>query len=495
MASDVLRIAEYVFRVIILIHMKKIFDFIKNNKTYFLIGLVVLMVVFYFIFRGNGAGKEAYTVKNTDIVQSVTLSGKVQTSDRADLGFADSGRLGRIYVQNNQNVLSGQILAQLEIGDLLADLKIKQANAKASDVDLESAKDELEKVTTTEDTKVANAYRTLLSEDLTLVPNSNDYDVDVPSVSGLYDGLEGQYKIVIDRENFTSTDFIIRTFGLERTERIINESGPTPLGTKGLYISFPGNDLSSYFDTVWFLDIPNKSSSSYLANYNAYNEAKKQRDSAVKEAEFKYKKLLTEIETGGSTVAQAEIDKINAEIRKNTIYAPFAGKVTNIEKEIGENASIGERIISILGEEKLEVVLQVSELDVSKIAPSSTIKLTLDAFPGEEFLGILKTINSRDTEIDGVPVYEAFVELPADPRIKTGMSANGTVVLSTKNNVPAIPVYLIKQVGDKNIVGLMLTNGDTEEREVTLGLLGTDSMIEITSGLKDGDRVIANGKK
>jgi RND family efflux transporter MFP subunit len=472
--------------------MKKTYSFIGKYKKSFIFGAIIVVLLGFMVFGGGGAKVESYTVENSTIEQSVMLSGKVTTSDKADLGFADSGRIAMIYVKNNQAVNKGAILAQLEIGDLLADLRIKQAGSRTSNVDLQAAKDEVEKVTKQENTKVENAYRTLLTEDLELVPGSSSYNVDAPSLGGLYDGEPGQYKIRIMNDN-ANFDMEIATFNLETTRREINDEGSTPLGSKGLYISFP-EDVTDYNETVWYVDIPNKSSSSYLSNLNAYNEAKDARDLAIKNAEADYEKLLAEND-GGDSVAQAEIQKINAEIRKNTIYAPFSGKVTNIEKEVGENASVGERVISILGESKLEVVLQVSELDVSKLVPDSVISITLDAIPGETFSGILKTINSRETEIDGVPVYEAFVELASDARIKTGMNAKGLIILARKENVLAIPSYAITKEEGKNFVNVILEGGDTEKREVTLGLVGTDNMVEVISGLDIGEKIAVTAKK
>lgn len=475
--------------------MGNIWNFIKKyKKSAVALGAIVLLVLLYMVFGNGNGNSETYTVKKMDVAQSVVLSGKVQTTDRADLGFASSGRLSNIFVKNNQVVARGTMLAQLEIGDLLADLKIKQANLNTANIEIEAAKEELNRVTKQEDAKVESAYRKLLTEDLILTPNSNSYNVDAPTISGLYDGPQGQYKINIDRESATSRDYRLLVFGMEKTRQMINKESSTPLGTRGLYISFPGNDADPYLDTTWYLNIPNKASDSYLTNYNAYNEAKKNRDLNVQNAEFKYKKLLTEGNGASSAVAEAEVQKINAEIRKNTIYAPFGGKVTNIEIEPGENASVGERVISILGESQLEIVLQVSELDVSRLVSGTTVSLKLDALPGEEFIGTLQTINSRDTEIDGVPVYEAFVEVKPDPRIKTGMTATGTIVLAEKPQVLAIPNYFVKKVGEKSIVQVISAKGKTAEREVTLGLVGTDSMVEVISGLTEGEQIIAPKK-
>ena len=235
-----------------------------------------------------------------------------------------------------------------------------------------------------------------------------------------------------------------------------------------------------------------------LSYFSAYNDKNKEYVESVT-AKLKAEGIRLEIdernESIGKKIREAEIQKIQAEIRKNTIYAPFNGVVTNIEKEVGENADIGERVISILGEEKLEVVLQVSELDVSKLVPDSSVQISIDAIPSENFYGILKTVNSRETEIDGVPVYEAFIELASNGRIKTGMSASGIVILASKENVLAIPLYLVKKVGDKNFVKVILEDGSIKEQEVTLGLVGTDSMIEVISGLNLGDKIFSDDGK
>lgn len=442
----------------------------KFNKKYIGVAVALVLLVSYFVFKGGATSAGLYTVESHDVVQSVVLSGTVKTGDKADLGFADSGRISKIFVHNNQTVTAGQILAQLEVDDLLADLKIKQASYKTSDLDLESA--------------VESKYRTLLSDGLEPIPNSKDYTVETPVVSGIYDGPEGTYKISISRDNPTLEDIFIYTFNLEKTKVIMNESGPTKLGSHGLYISFPDSNHDLYDGTVWYLNIPNKASANYLTNYNAYIEAKKRLESSY-----------TDKISASSLVAQAEIQKINAEIKKNTIYAPFSGKVTNIVKEIGENASVGETAMSMVGGGDLEAVMQVSELDVSRITPGAVVDITFDAFPGEVFPGIVKTINSRDTEVDGVSVYEAFIELKKDDRIKTGMSAKGTITVASRSQVLAVPSYYVKKIDGKNFVELVTISGDTVETEVTLGLLGTDSMVEVTSGLSAGDQISTSVKK
>ncbi len=466
--------------------MNKIFSYIKGNKvTSAILGIVLVIAIVVVSVNNSDNSLEKYTVVNRDVVNDAVFSGAVEAESKADLGFAASGRIARIYVQNGEQVKQGALLAQLEISDLIADRQIKEAENRSTLVDLESAKDEIAKVKAEQNELVSSAYRTLLSEDLIAVPDSTSYTVEAPVISGAYNGNEGEYKIIIDQDNPTFDEYFLNTFGLEKTKIKIDENDKTALGSHGLYVSFP-DDVASYVDTIWYIKIPNQKSTSYLSNYNAYQEAKRARDTQIKNAESKYEGLLAK-ESYGVSAVEAQINKINSEIRKNGVYAPFDGTISNLEKKVGESASVGEHIVSVssaLG--SLQIALEVPELDVAKLEPEFPVEITLDAFAEKTFSGKIKTINSSETEISGVPVYKAYVEIENNPLIRNGMSAYGRVELSRRDNVLAVPLYLLTQENGKYFATVAVGK-DTEKREVTIGIKGSDNFVEITSGLIAGE--------
>ncbi len=467
--------------------MKTIWNRVKENKGWAIAGFVLFAIILIIIIKPKNTGATEYTVARADVVNSVLLSGKALTEDRADLGFAASGRLGSINVKNNQKVFRGQIIAQLEIADLLADRRIKAGSLESSNIEITEAHDNVEKVTREQDTLVASAYRTLLSEDLTAVPDSSTYDLEAPEITGAYSGVEGEYKLIIDKESPNDDFYTLKTFKLEEAKTEIEKDEPTAIGTRGLFVSFPEN-ISEYNNTTWYVSIPNKKSSSYLANVNAYEQAKNTRESAIQKAKFDEQKVVAK-QSGGNSSAYAELAKIDAEIAKNSIRAPFDGIVTSIDKSVGESIATNEIFASVLGEGKLEVVLDVPELDVSKLTPGKTLTVAIDAFPGEEFPGTITSINSRDSQIDGVSVYEAFVELAPEPRIKSGMSAYATIEIGRATDVIAVPAHTIEKVDGKDTVTVKLEKG-TEARVVTTGIVGSDKMTEILSGLNAGEIVL-----
>jgi HlyD family secretion protein len=467
-------------------------NFLVRNKKYFFYGgaLVILVLALFFILKNGKTTTDTLMVAMSDFVNKVSVSGKVGTTDEADLAFASSGRIGRIYVKNNQVVKEGQILAQLEIGDLLADLRIKELNAKTSDVGLEDAKQNLEKVTEEENEKVESTYRKLLSDNLVLSAEYRDVTMSTPLVTGAYRGEEGQYKIIIDQESVSSPDYLIRTFGLEKTERVINKIAPTALGTKGLYIDFP-DELVSYVNTIWYLDIPNKSSSSYLANLSAHNEAVKARGLAIKNAEFDYQKLLTQEENSIESVTRAEIDKIRAEIRKSTIYAPFDGVVTNVDKEVGETVGANESIVSVIGEGVFEIESFVPEVKIALIKTGDAAQVTLDAY-GESvlFQARVISIDLAETERDGVSTYKVKLLFDdEDQRIKAGMTANVSIILFEKPNTIVLPLGTIFEENGKKYVKVR-QDKNIINREVVIGESSALGQVEILSGLSPGELVL-----
>src|SRR5690606_28196513 len=129
-------------------------------------------------------------------------------------------------------------LATLGFGTLSADLRSAQA-----DVAIKRAE------TSNTEIEVQNAYSELLSTNLVAKPQSAEYMQTPPTISGRYAGVEeGTYKFRV-KPKPQPGKYELLVFDLENPDAItIAETGPTALGTRGLYVSFSG-DVASYRDT------------------------------------------------------------------------------------------------------------------------------------------------------------------------------------------------------------------------------------------------------
>ncbi len=67
--------------------------------------------------------KPTYTVALGDIVEELQLSGRVSAVKQDDLYFAQAGNVGTIYVRATEAITKGRLLAELDQGDRLTQLK------------------------------------------------------------------------------------------------------------------------------------------------------------------------------------------------------------------------------------------------------------------------------------------------------------------------------------------------------------------------------------
>ncbi len=431
------------------------------KRPFVSLGVLALVVLFswFFIFKDDGNKLETLTVQAGEFVQEVSVSGKVVAAQNVDLTFPETGRVASISVKVGDTVFAGQSLAALALGTLSSDLR-------AAEIDLEEVRKE-------QMTLVASAYRDLLSEGLAVIPSSSQNSIEAPTITGLYDGPEGSYKVQIKHGSQATLDeHELRTFGLENTPSVeVEQDGPTPLGTRGLFISF-SDDLNLYDDTSWYVDVPNTKSSSYLANYNAYQEAQRARDKAILNAE-------------------ADVARNKTEIGERILRAPFTGIVTAVDIEIGGLASANEAAISLISADTLQIESFVPEINVSLLKVGEEAEVTLDAYGTEQiFNAIVVAVDPAETVRDGVSTYRTILEFKnKDSRIKSGMTANVVITAERRDNVISIPQGVVTSRDGKKFVKI-LVGGEAAEREVTTGSVSSLGSIEIKSGLSPGDIVI-----
>ncbi len=134
----------------------------KSSKKYiwiFLILLIVFGAVYYyysFIYKQNQSNKITYNTKkvtNGDVIVSVTATGNLEPTNSVDIGIEVSGTLKEIYVDYNDEVKVGQVLAKLDTTKLQsqvdsskASLTIAKANQKESLVNVKSKKLEYNRI-------------------------------------------------------------------------------------------------------------------------------------------------------------------------------------------------------------------------------------------------------------------------------------------------------------------------------------------------------------
>ena len=191
--------------------------------------------------------------------------------------------------------------------------------------------------------------------------------------------------------------------------------------------------------------------------------------------------------------AEAAVSEILEQFRYANINAPISGTIAEKNVNIGEMVQAGNPVIKIIQEDEMRVEAKIPEVDISGVRVGQKVSLKFDAYPdNQRFEGIISEIDPTSVVINNVSYYTAKVNVDnPDSNFKHGMNCTMYDITNQKNDVLIIPKEVIIKEGDKKFVTVLtdVKNNTVEKREIKTGLEGDGGMVEVVSGLKEGDKI------
>ncbi|HWK99949.1 MAG TPA: efflux RND transporter periplasmic adaptor subunit [Parapedobacter sp.] len=104
----------------------------------------------------------------------------------------------------------------------------------------------------------------------------------------------------------------------------------------------------------------------------------------------------------GIDQSQASVKEAGDNLARTTIYAPVDGVVSLLQVELGERVvgtaqMAGTEIMRIANMDAMEVVVEVNENDINRVALDNEATIEVDAFQGRKFQGVITEIASSST--------------------------------------------------------------------------------------------------
>jgi hypothetical protein len=160
----------------------------------------------------------------------------------------------------------------------------------------------------------------------------------------------------------------------------------------------------------------------------------------------------------------------------------------------GEPVREGQRLLSICDLKHMVVKTRIPEAVISRVQRGQKAEVRVDAFPtrvyASEVTQIATVASQRDFFAADVKVYSTVLSLAGEVEgLKPGMSAAVRIVVGQQRGVVQVPVQSVVLRVGWPVVCYVKTKDGIEEREVALGLRN-DRVVEIKSGLKEGERVL-----
>lgn len=435
----------------------------KKRKIIVVTGVALAILAGILLYVKNKGGSVQYTtaeVRKGDLVRTVSITGNLVADEDVDLNFEVPGRVNKILVKKGDTVLRGDTIALID--DKTFSLEVEQAKAnldralaeaglnedtlREAHVAVENAEDVLD------DTKNLNEQNIEAAREA--VDNAQAY---LDSANDYYDQIIAEYGS--DSTNAKNAKLTLTT--AENSLKSAREAKETTEKQGELSETNAKNNLNT---------------AKARARTVASEFGAQSRNAVVQSAQKTYELALQNLS-------------------KSELKAPVTGQVTAINYDVGEviTSASASKPFAVLMSADLLLEADVPESDITEVNVGQSGVVSFESFDsGNEFDAQVIEIDPAATNIQDVINYKIklALDLSADKKLKPGMSADIDILTKKIGNALIIPERAIKTENSQEIVEV-LENGNTPRKVVVeSGEAGDDGMIQIKSGLNEGDNVI-----
>ncbi len=419
------------------------------------------------------AGLQTETAAAGPLTATVGATGSVRANQSALLTFETTGRVASVAVQLGDQVRAGQVLAAMEASSLPSSISLAQ-------VDLVAAERELEELLESSAAQVQAQLALAQAQDAL---KDMEYRWRVQQ-----QGNRASGEVIAE----TEANLVLAEQEVDRAESAFNK-------LSGRSDDDPARALarSNLADARQKRD-------AILRNLNWYTGKPTDLDQAILDAELAQavsnladaERAWERVEDGPNPddvkAAEARVTAARATLDLAQITAPFAGSVTKVGVQEGDQVVPGTVAFEVADLSRLLVDVQVSELDINSIQIGQPVNISFDAILGQEYQGEVMEAGLTGTVTQGAVNFEVTVLLTdADSRVRPGMTAAVNLVVNQLEDVLLVPNRAVRVLEGERVV-YTLNEGVLEPRMVVLGA-SSDLYSEVVDGeLKAGDPVVLN---
>jgi HlyD family secretion protein len=143
-------------------------------------------------------------------------------------------------------------------------------------------------------------------------------------------------------------------------------------------------------------------------------------------------------------LARAERETAATNLSLCRITSPIDGLVISRSVDVGQTvaASLQAPVLFTIANDlsAMQVLANIDEADVGRIAPGLEARISVAAFPGESFTGTIRDVRAAPQTVQNVVTYTAVIDAPnPDHKLRQGMTASVNVVTARHDGVLRVP--------------------------------------------------------
>jgi HlyD family secretion protein len=191
--------------------------------------------------------------------------------------------------------------------------------------------------------------------------------------------------------------------------------------------------------------------------------------------------------------AQAALAAAQAKLAYAVIRAPWDGVLISRNVERGDVVSPGTVLMALSPAARTEILIDVDEKNLARLAVGQSAVVSADAFPDRHFPAQVTYVNP------GVDAATAAVEvklLVKDPPdfLRQDMTVSVDILSATRRGATVVPTDAVRQSPGGQAYVLIVDHGRAVRRPVKIGVTA-DGLAEVLQGVKPGDIVLPSTDK
>jgi HlyD family secretion protein len=159
----------------------------------------------------------------------------------------------------------------------------------------------------------------------------------------------------------------------------------------------------------------------------------------------------TAMESAAATLrqTQASLERAEVNLRYATIRAPISGVVISRDVDVGQTvaASLQAPTLFTIANDlrKMQVEASVDEADIGSVKVGQRVTFRVDAYPEEEFQGMVSQIRLAPVITQNVVTYTVIIDAEnAEGKLMPGMTATVSIVVAQRGDVLRVPVAALR---------------------------------------------------
>ncbi len=423
----------------------------------------------------------AVTVTKTSPIEEVlTVNGSLATDSDVTVGSKSPGKIQSVFVQDGDQVSAGQLLATMDISNLLAQQAQAMAQLKASQAQLSQARNSARLAPARTDASVRQAESGVRQAKALLAKaeagaRSEEKAQAAANVASAKSNLETQ-----KRE-------------LERVKTLVAE-GALPESRLDQQRNAYESALSQYQSAIEGQAITaNVTRPEDLASAR---EQVRQAEQILASAKASKKLDVTLDDQVAAAQAQVEASRaalgvVQQSIRDAQIVAPISGKVVGKPTLAGTVVGAGNAIVRLIGSAGVFFEAEVPSEELAKVQPGTLVKVAVDAYSDRTFAGKVAFINPLADSVGRL--FKVRVQITGgEQTLKPGMFAKGEIITKAVAKAVVLPSSAVVRRGSEVFV-MVLEGGVAKKMPVKTGIT-KNSLVQVI-GIPEGVSVVVNGQE